>query len=241
MMNALSAAQSGMLNDIQYLHNISNNLANSGTAGFKKDMTIIRPFLDQLNQASAGDYMSASPAQSSTFVDHSPGMLKFTGNPLDVALKDDGFFEVTSAQGAVYTRQGNFQVDASGRLVTANGPPVAANGGEIRLNSDQPVIDQNGKVWEGDKMVGQLRVVKFTNVDDLSKLGGGFYSSTPSAGMQEMPQAGVRQGYLEASNVVPMDEMVRMIETMRHFESSQRIIQSYDEMMDKAINVIGDL
>lgn len=241
MIDALTAAQSGMLNDMQRMHNISNNLANSGTAGFKKDMTITHPFLDQLNRVGAGGYMSGSPAQVSTFVDHSAGMLKFTGNPLDVAIKDNGFFEVMSERGPMYTRQGNFQVDASGRLVTANGLPVMSNGSEIRLNGNQPAIDQNGKVWEGDKLAGQLRVVKFTNLDDLLKLGGGFYSATPAAGMQEMPQAAVRQGYLEAANVVPMDEMVRMIETMRHFESSQRVIQSYDEMMDKAINVIGEL
>ncbi len=240
MIDALSAAESGMLNDVQRLHNISNNLANSGTAGFKREMTISRPCLVQLKQMSAAD--STSQAPMTTFTDHSPGLLKFTGNPLDVALKNDGFFEVMSDHGLMYTRQGNFHIDASGRLVTADGSAVMGQGGgEIRLSGNQPVIDQNGKITEGDKSVGQLRVVKFENTDDLLKLGGGFFSATPSANLQEIPQVEVRQGYLEASNVVSMDEMVRMIETMRHFESSQRIIQGYDDMLDKAINVIGEL
>lgn len=241
MIDALSAAEAGMMNDMLRMNSISNNLANSGTAGFKRELTSVRGFADQLDMlAGASGAPAVGRPQLSTTTDQSPGVLKFTGNPLDLALEGDGLFEVMTEQGTAYTRQGGFHVDEAGRLVTANGMPVMGKDGEIRLTSGQPRVDREGKVWEGERLVGQLRTVKF-QADDLLKMGGGLYAARVSAQKDENSQTQIRQGYVEASNVVLMEETVRMIETMRHLESSQRVIQSYDEMLDKAINVIGEL
>lgn len=244
MIDALSAAEAGMLNDLARMNSISNNLANSGTAGFKREVTAVSTFADQLAIAS----MVGTPApgsigrpQLSTFVDQSSGVLKFSGNPFDLALEGGGLFEVMTERGAAYTHQGAFHVDESGRLVTTNGLPVMGKTGEIRLTTSQPVIDRDGKIWDGNRLIGQLRIVAFPNAEDLMKMGGGLYAARTEAQATDDTQTRVRQGYVEASNVVPMEETVRMIETMRHFESSQRVIQSYDDMLDKAINVIGDL
>ncbi len=172
--------------------------------------------------------------------DHRAGTLKFTGNPMDLALQDDGFFTVAGGSGPLYTRQGSFRLDAQGRLVNVSGMPVMGTSGEIRLTSPEPAINQNGNIYEGDKLVGQLQVVKFADADRLINLGNGLYSAGEGATPGHPGPVGVRQGYLEMPNVVLADEMIRMIETMRHFESSQRVLKSYDSMLDKSINVIGE-
>lgn len=245
MLDALSASETGMLNDIQRMHAISHNLANVSTAGFKREMVVSRPFVEHLSvAATTADAARASfqvvTPQLEVLTDHRAGTLKFTGNPLDLALQDDGFFTVTGASGPLYTRQGSFRLDAQGRLVTVTGMPVLGNGGEIRLNTPNPVIDQNGNVYEGDQIVAQFQVVKFSDPGRLTNVGNGLYSAGEGVVPAPPELARIRQGYLEMPNVVLTDEMIHMIETMRHFESSQRVLKSYDSMLDKAINVIGE-
>jgi flagellar basal-body rod protein FlgG len=245
MLDALTASQAGMLNDIQSMHAISHNLANVSTAGFKREMTIARPFVEHLSLATTnGDSSYAqfkvTLPQLEMFTDHRAGALKLTSNPLDLALEDDGFFAVMGDSGPVYTRQGNFSLDAQGRLVTVSGLPVQGNGGDIRLTTPNPVIDQDGNIYEGDQLVARLQVVKLSNPEQLISLGNGLYGTGEGLVPEQPGLLRVRQGYLEMPNVVMTDEMIHMIETMRHFESSQRVLKSYDSMLDRAINIIGE-
>ena len=245
MLDALTASEAGMLNDIQRMHAISHNLANVSTAGFKREIAVSRPFAEHMSVATTtGDTSLAQfkvmKPQIEMVTDHRAGTLKFTGNPMDLALQDDGFFTVTGGSGPLYTRQGSFRLDAQGRLVNVSGMPVMGAGGEIRLTSPEPAIDQNGNIYEGDQLVARLQVVKFTDADRLINLGNGLYSAGEGMAPGQTGPVGIRQGYLEMPNVVLADEMIRMIETMRHFESSQRVLKSYDSMLDKSINVIGE-
>lgn len=237
MTHALSAAESSMQNAVHRMHAISHNLANVSTPGYKKEVLLERPFGMQFSAALA----QLDRTQAQPVIDQGAGMLKFTGNPLDVAVEGDGFFEVMTPQGPAYTRQGNFRVGVDGRLVTTGGMPVMGVGGEVHLDGQDTVIDQGGRIWQQGKLVDQLRVIQFAEPGTLQRLSAGLYASGGAAVESEVSKSTVRQGYLEAANVVMMDEMVRMIETMRQFESSQRVIQGYDTMMEKAINVIGDL
>lgn len=245
MLDALTASEAGMLNDIQSMQAISHNLANVSTAGFKREIAVARPFMEQLNAAAMSDGFSAAQfkvtlPQLEMFTDHRAGTPKLTGNPLDLSLEDDGFFAVKGDSGPLYTRQGNFRLDERGRLVTVSGLPVQSDGGEIRLNSPNPVIDQDGNVYESDQLVAKLQVVKFSHPEQLINLGNGLYGAGEGLVPEQPGLNRVRQGYLEMPNVVMTDEMIRMIETMRHFESSQRVLKSYDSMLDRAINIIGE-
>lgn len=243
MVDMLSAAQGGMLNDVQRMQVISHNIANSTTPGFKREIVTSRAFADYIDQAMRPGQTNAYPGaqpQAQVVIDHSQGTLRYTGDPLDVAIQGDGFFEVMTPQGPAYTRQGNFQIDSTGRLLTATGLPVLGNGGDIVLSGDKPVIDQTGKITEGQREVAQLRTVAIADPNTLVEAGSGLYLPTASTRTRD-GTAGIRQGYLEAANVTVMDEMVRLIETMRHFESSQRLMTGYDEMLDKAINVVGEV
>lgn len=243
MIDALTATTGGMVDDMARLNAISHNLANSGTAGFKKQVLVSRPFLEYLRLAGASEPPANFPVglpRTETITDHRPGTVKFTGNPMDVAIEDDGFFEVMTDHGPAYTRQGSFRLDVQGRLVTEAGMPVAGTSGEIFLKTSGPVILQSGKILENDREVGQIRLARFADPGSLEHIGNGLYLAGSASTLKNEGYDRIRQGYTEASNVNSMTEMVKMIETMRHFESSQRIVQGYDEMLDKTIRTLGE-
>ena len=245
MMDAMVITEVGMLNDVERLHTISNNLANGNTVGFKKEIAVARPFMDYLVSAPAKSLFGASAAvarpQLSTTTDYSAGTLKHSGGPLDLALEGEGYFVLSADGGDLYTRQGNFRIDASGRLVGPGGIPVAGVSGDIRLTVPDPRIDQRGVVWEGNTEVGQIRVVRVVNPGSLDNLGTGMFAARADTELSEVDVAHVRQGFLETANLVAMNEMINMIETVRHFEASQRLVRSYDTMLDRGINLVGEM
>jgi flagellar basal-body rod protein FlgF len=231
MADALSIAARIMADDLYRLNVISQNLANAGTTGYKKEVVVARPFVDYLQQNVA----VSLPALSSTS-DPRQGSLTQTASALDVAIEGGGFFELAGAEGPLYTRQGSFRLDGRGRLVTPAGLPVMGAGGEITLSGAQPSIDRQGRIFEGERFAAQLKIVAFADPARLTPLGGGLYgASTPGEPATEPLQ--VRQGFLESSNVVTLPEMVRMLELTRRFESASRIAQGYDGMLGAAIRI----
>jgi flagellar basal-body rod protein FlgF len=221
-MDPLTLTGASLNSDVDRLRLLSHNLANVTTPGYRRDVAVTRPF----------------DAHVSAQVDRTPGALRYSANPLDVALEGDGFFVLQSAAGPVLTRHGALQLDSSGRLVGPDGAAVMGTTGEIMLSQSEPRIDQAGNVWDGDKQIGTLRVVRAPAEANMTSLGNGLYTCDQPLQELEMPR--LRQGYVEASNVVPMREMVRLIETMRHFEAGQRLLRSHDEMMERALGVLGE-
>ena len=245
MSDALALTEISLNNDMQKMQAISHNLANVGTAGYKKSVVSTRAFHDVLeaNAAVAGLpvlHSAASVPNLSITQDTSAGSFKYTGNPLDLALAEGEFLEVLTPTGPVYTRQANLRIDPQGRLSTMYGHAVMGTDGEILLTNNAPVIRQSGEVLDGKNLMGRLRVVSFAKPKELMSLGSGMYMAKDLSAPSEVVNPKVRQGYLEASNVVMMDEMVRMMETVRHFEASNRVVQGYDKMMDSAINILGE-
>lgn len=133
----------------------------------------------------------------------------------------------------------SLRLDAGGRLVGATGLPVSGLDGDILLGSTQPVIDKQGRVYDGERVAGQLKVVRFAETGRLAPLGGGLYRSE-AAGEAMQGALQVRQGFLESSNVVALSEMTRLIELMRRFEAAQRLVQGYDGMLGGAIRTLGE-
>lgn len=240
MANVLAVAEIGMQNDVQRMHAVSHNLANVSTVGFKREVVIARPFIDHLSDSMVTSMRGEMRPTVVTLLDHSEGTMKYSGNPLDVGVEGNGFFVVMTPAGEAYTRQGNLHVDSTGRLLTAGGNAVLGEAGEIQLSTTQPRIDPQGRVWENDTQVAQLKLASVKDMKTLVPIGQGLY--LPSEGTEpgaEMVR--VRQGFTEAANVVAMKEMIQMIETVRHFEASQRLIRGYDAMLDRAINVVGEI
>jgi flagellar basal-body rod protein FlgG len=231
MADALGIAARIMADDLFRLNVISQNLANANTTGYKKELVAARPFVDYLE----ANLAVSLPALTSV-VDTRQGALNQTGAALDLAIEGAGFFELAGNDGPLYTRQGSFRLDGRGRLVTAAGVPVMGAGGEITLGGTQPSIDRQGRIFEGERQLGQLKIVRFADPSRLVPLGAGLYRAE-AAGESSAEPFQVRQGLLESSNVATLPEMVRLIELTRRFEAASRLAQGYDGMLGAAIRI----
>jgi len=253
MNEILAVALSSMQQDMNRLDRVASNLANVTTPGFKREILVTPPFGDSIEAAMGAARPSPGPAAAPVVLtDHRPGTLRITSQPLDLAIEGDAYFEVQTSSGPAFTRQGDFQVDARGRLVTSRGEPVMGTAGEIILSSQRPVIDPDGKVTEPlaaggpgsgspGTVIGQLKLVRLEDPAGLRRLGNGQVATSGQAHPVDDGQARVRQGALENSNVSSAQEMVQLMQTMRHFESMQRVAQGYDEMLGASIRKLGDL
>lgn len=238
MADGAAIAAAGMHGDIQRLDIISQNLSNVLTPGYKRILTVTTGFSEFMATGSAATPGPASAILASG-IDFRPAPSRHTGNPLDLAIEGDGFFELQDAGGAMYTRQGSLSLDAGGRLVAPGGAAVAGVAGEIRLESDKVRIDRAGRIFDRDAMLGQIRLVRFDDPQKLVPAGQGRYAQGAARLEPDADATTVRQGHVEASNVVPAEEMVRLIETMRHFEGGQKVIQWHDDMLEQALSRLG--
>jgi len=260
MNDVLAISLQSMQQDMARLERISLNMANATTPGYKREVVSALPsnaatFSDVMASESLstlGGQVPANAAQVANMLliqtDARPGTLRSTGQSLDVAVATPGFFEVSTQAGLAYTRQGSWQLDPRGRLVTAQGNPVMGVGGEIVLSRPNPVIDATGQVFESKPgggaeatPVGQLKVVNFDNPQKLHRMGDGLMSTEQVPSQLTDSEVQLRQGFLENSNVSSMHEMAQLIQSMRHFESMQRVALGYDEMIGGAVRKLGDL
>jgi flagellar basal-body rod protein FlgF len=232
---------------------VANNLANLNTAGFKRDNVSFQAYM--LNHAGSPapvnpPYPQAASPESfwveyKSRTDFSPGFLRQTGNPFDLALNDKGFFSVESPDGELYTRRGNFSISPEGVLVSQEGWPVMGDGGEIRVagrNSNRRTLEvtvgEDGVLQVNGSKVGRIRVSDFSAPDSLTKVNG-CYFKPGSAAPEPMEDCRVAQGFLEMANVEAVQLMTEMIEIHRGYESYQRVIRSIDDLNSKSINEVG--
>lgn len=271
MQEILAITLQSMQHDMRQLDNVATNLANALTPGYQRSVGSNRPLASTgttfaalvdgagKTQGEASPISAASPFQIK--IDQRPGSLKQTGQSLDIALAGPGYFEINTSAGPAYTRQGSFHLDARGRLVTAQGQPVMGKGGEIFLNNDHPAIDPVGNLYDQDKSVrasmspaplvpqaasmqqalDQLKVVQPEASTEMTRLSNGLMQASGPMAMLKDGDIQLKQGFLEGSNVEPRQEMVQLIQTMRHFESMQKVSQGYDDLMGQAIRKLGDL
>jgi flagellar basal-body rod protein FlgG len=246
-MTSISAVTLAALShDEARIERVASNLANVQTPGYKRELLAEQTsFASAMNSAQIdADQVIGSPAgrqvDARIVRDMRPATLKPTGRTLDLALAGVGFFELATEQGPAYTRRGDFQVDARGRIVNADGLALLGQGGEITVSSDRVRIDVAGRVFDGDKQVSQLRIVDIAP-NELQAAGAGRFHA--SGAVQELPagRASVRQGFLENANVDTAHEMVSLSATVRHFEALLRVAQGRDDMLGTAIRKLGDM
>jgi len=253
MFKGLSIAASGMLAEMEKQTLIANNLANVDTAGYKKDVAASQSFPSLLMYAVEGGsggghtlenrqpigLLGTGVEVAETSVDLGQGALKQTENELDFALMGDGFFVLSTPGGERYTRNGSFTLDAQGRLVNQQGYPVQGEGGAIEIGGGEIQVDGSGNIIVDGQVVDSFKLVSFSGPEVLQKVGQNLFSATASGSSASGVQ--VKQGYLEASNVNAVQEMVEMIVALRAYEANQRIVKSEDQMLDKAVNDVGRL
>jgi flagellar basal-body rod protein FlgG len=247
-LDALYSAATGMYAQQTALDNISNNLANVNTPGFKSGRVAFSDLLytDLTPQQAAkqGSQEGLGVQVAAIQTQQTQGNLQTTGEPLDLAIQGNGFFEVTQANGTkAYTRAGDFTTDADGNMVTPTGeklsPPI-----NIPQNATDPAIGQDGTVSatiDGKvKTLGQIRIATFPNELGLSSLGDSLFGVTANSGSATLRTPGkdgsgsVESGELEMSNVNATDEMVGMITTQRSYEAVAKVVTASDEMLQTA-------
>lgn len=234
MYKGIYIALSGMVLREQQINTIAQNLANVSTTGYKKDDVAFKDYLMGADIAPNGVSDGRRMARMGTVAtDFSAGPMVNTGNPMDLAIAGDGFF---SLEGGLYTRRGDFTINAEGSLVDQAGTLVMGQNGPINIaDATGPVVfGPDGSVSVDGQLLDKLNIVKFDDNSALTRGGNGTFKS--EAQPQTVINAEVKQGFLEASNVNAITEMVHMISAQREFESFRGVITSFDSAASKITN-----
>lgn len=235
MNKAIYIALSGAVMKQLQMDIISQNLANADTTGYKRDKISFNDYLVPKDLMSPEPEFKAMNYHSSFLTDFSEGNIVRTGNPLDIAIEGKGFIAL---EGERYTRRGDLKRDKDGYLTTHNGIKVLGDKGSIRLPDGTVEISPSGSISVNQVEVDVIKIVDFTNTQSLSKAGDGIFISTEQ-GVKAVAE--VKQGYLETSNVSVIKEMVKMIQTLREYETYQKAIQTFDDAAAKINNEMGRL
>lgn len=254
MIRSLSIAATGMQAQQTQLDTISHNLANVGSNGFKRGHVVFEDLIYQnLRQAGAnsseatqlpaGLQVGLGVRPVATTRIFSQGNLQQSSNPLDVAIKGNGFFQIELPDGTTaYTRDGGFQLDAQGRLVNSAGYAVQP-GIAVPANAQSLTIAPDGTVsaqlpgQATAQVIGQLQLASFVNPAGLDPKGGNLFGETAASGTPNSGTPGsdglgaLQQGFVETSNVNVVEELVAMIQTQRAYELNSKAIQTSDQML----------
>jgi len=226
---------------------IANNMANVNTNGFKARSSRFEEFLEpdaSIETFPWPDRTLSYVIDGGTPIDLTDGATEPTGNPLDVAIRGDAFFAVQTPAGERYTRNGAFQMDAQGRLVTSDGFPVLGDGGPIQLEpgDSDVVIGPDGTVSTNAGERGRIALVRFEQPGSLSNLGANLFAPLEPA--QEAIPAGtaarVEQGFVERSNVQAVHEMTRLMEVSRAYTRIASTLSSLSDLQRTAIQTLGE-
>ncbi len=227
-----------------------------GLMVFPNGSSDIRPYVGK---------MGTGVEVNEVFTEFEQGSLRQTNNPLDLALSDKGFLAVETPRGERYTRNGSLVIDKDLFLVTKEGYKVLGEDGYIQIKSNNFKINENGQVsinkeyqddknqvvqlsennWSKEEVLDTLKVVRFDNERFLEKEGSSFWKATKISGEAYIAEGAERPnvlpGFLEMSNVNPIQEMVRMIEVQRAYELNSKTITTQDTLVGKAVNEVGKI
>lgn len=226
---------------------VTQNITSSQVSGYKK--RTVRFSDTPMGEVSPDKRSRIGEGQPSLFptisygISFQPGEVQPTRRELDVALQGEGFFVVQMSDGKkIYSRGGELHLTAERKLLTAQD-------GEILTEGDAPivtlpaggklVINPDGTVFQGDVPLGRLQVVKFTDTSKLMPLAGGVFVPIDGAQPEPMEKPEVLQGYLEGSNITPLREMVDLVTISRAYEANQKLIQTQDSRLEKALEKLG--
>ncbi len=235
---------SNMITQNRNMNIISNNMTNVSTPGYKEDRLMQSTFRDEMiyrydREDSAArtpvGVVSRMNIADERVTDYTEGGIRETGAPMDVGLTGNGFFEIQTDNGNVYTRNGSFNLDDNGYLILPGFGRVLGTNGPIRLTTDKIEIDKQGNIMNegGTQVFGTLRVVDFADYGQLTKVTGGVFRA--NAQPQAAQGVTITQRYLEDSNVNMAEEMTRMMSGQRVLQSSAQLLKMYDQLMAKMV------
>jgi len=253
MQNALLVGLSRQVALARELDVVANNIANLNTAGFKSDGAVFEEYISptaRFDNFLSSDRRVSFVQDRATWIDLSQGPLERTGNALDAAINGRGFFAVQTPRGERYTRNGAFQINNNGELVTSEGFRVLGESGPITFqpNDRNITISQDGtiSVREGNNTAtesqrGQLRVVSFDQPGRLQKDGASAFLAPAGMTPQADKLSRIMQGTVEKSNVRSVVEMARMIEVTRSYTQIATMLAQHSELKRTAIEKLAEV
>lgn len=263
MLRALYTSATGMKAQELMIDNTANNLANVNTNGFKRSLVDFADLLYFTQRQPGGDVgqgqalptglqIGSGVRPVGTTKIFSPGTFEQTRNTLDVAIEGDGFFRVQLPNGEfAFTRDGAFQIDANGQLVTGDGLlvdpgitlPTDVSPQTVSISPDGTVSVSRSNAT-APETVGQLQLVRFVNPAGLRSEGGNLFTATPASGPEQSGLPGtqgfgsLRQGFLERSNVEVVTELISLITAQRAYEINSRAVRAGDEMLSTTGDIV---
>lgn len=220
------------------LEAIATNIANMNTPGFKRESMMFVDHLVKTDGPRRPEDDVFFVRDVATYRDFSLGEREATGNPLDFALGEDGFFTVQDGTGTAYTRNGRFSLDQSGQIVNGEGKPLLDRNGQplVVPNGEGPIsVAADGTVSSPNSVIGQIGVVRFDNPHQLTPIGASLFVSDAQA--QPVDRPVVVQGMLERSNVQGVVELDKMIRVSRAYDSIRKVVEREDERMGKMVQI----
>lgn len=262
-MRALSIAATGMLAQQTNVEVIANNLANMNTTAYKQQRAEFQDLLyqnvaqpgaqssDSGTLLPSGIQLGAGVRTAAVYRINTQGTLTQTGNPYDMAINGQGYFQIQMPDGTdAYTRAGNFALSPEGQLVTQDGY-VVAPGIAVPANATGVTINSQGQVQASvpgqtaPQTVGQLTLTRFPNEGGLSAVGNNLLTETPASGSPQSAVPGspgygqIQQGFLEGANVNAVEEMTSLITAQRAYEMNSKVITAADEMLQMTSRLAG--
>lgn len=247
MIRSFYIAGTAMATQADKLDVLTNNLTNVDTSGYKKDKLISRSFSDVLierqndpyvmNISNKLGYQNDGVHIDEIVTDFGQSGFEETARLSDLALEGTGFFVIDTPEGNMYTRDGNFFVNADGDLVTSDGYYLAGQNGHIHVGAGEFTIDSQGNVVVDGQTVNRVSLATFDDLGALRKNKNNLYTTNQAARMPA--NITVKQGCLETSNVDTSEELVKMMEVTRAFSFNQRVLTMVDQSLEKTVNEVG--
>jgi flagellar basal-body rod protein FlgF len=238
MQDALYVALSSQVALEKRLTTIADNVANTSTVGFRATGVKFEDLVSGIGNepvsfASAGD----------TFLSGNAGSLRQTGNPFDFAVQGDAWFGIDTPVGTVMTRDGRFEMNEQGQLVTLQGYPVLDAGGaplQLDPRNGPPKVGADGMISQNGFQVGAIGLFTFEPGANFRRFeNSGIIPQREPEPLVDRMDAGVAQGFVEDSNVNPVMEMTRLIAVQRAFENTAALIRSTTSSLDNAVQALG--
>jgi flagellar basal-body rod protein FlgF len=221
------------------LEMVSNNIANSLTPGYKTSRPVLGNIVKNQDSTVGQDLGNSHVDLLDSYIRFSGAPLVQSGAVFDVAVEGEGFFVVSTKNGNMYTRNGQFTLNQEKRLVTMDGNPVLGQGGgEITIDGKSTAIENDGSIFVDQQFVDRIKVVDFKQKTDLRSAGRSLFVNVSDRNEEATPERfSVKQGYYEASNVDVMNELIEMISTLRAYESYTKVDQFFSDIMSKLMDL----
>jgi flagellar basal-body rod protein FlgF len=238
MADVIQALADSLNRDMEAINHIAQNLANVNTPGYKTSQLI----------TTQTDFSKSMPGvvsvpkinvQTSTVHNFKPGNIQQSKRALDIAIVGDAFLKVAANGKVLMSRNGSMHLNEDGVLVSSNGFPILTDAGELALNTAEGLkIDKEGNIYQYGNRLAQLDLISYKNPSAVVLVGSGLLY-TPEQNLQPAEDWIIHQGFIEKSNVNTSQEMVRMMETSKHFQSVQKALSTYDQAIGSGITKIG--